>query len=62
MTISALAATAKATFLLLLAQSLAAQAAEVKVFSGGGVRSVMTELAPMFDRTTGHLSGDHLRL
>ena len=54
MTISALAATAKATFLLLLAQSLAAQAAEVKVFSGGGVRSVMTELAPMFDRTTGH--------
>ena len=54
MTISALAATAKATFLLLLAQSLAAQAAEVKVFSGGGVRSVMTELAPMFERTTGH--------
>ncbi len=36
------------------AQSFAAQAAEVKVFSGGGFRSVVTELAPMFERTTGH--------
>lgn len=48
------AATAKVAFLFLLAQSLAAQAAEVKVFSGGGFRSVVTELAPVFERTTGH--------
>ncbi len=48
------AATAICTFLLLFAQSLAAPAAEVKVFSGGGFRSVMTELVPVFERTTGH--------
>ena len=48
------AATAICAFLLLFAQSLAAQAAEVKVFSGGGFRSVMTELVPVFERTTGH--------
>ncbi len=54
MKVGMLAATAKVAFLFLLAQSLAAQAAEVKVFSGGGFRSVVTELAPMFERTTGH--------
>jgi molybdate transport system substrate-binding protein len=48
------AATAKVAFLLLLGQSLAAQAAEVKIFSGGGFTSVMTELAPLFEATTGH--------
>jgi molybdate transport system substrate-binding protein len=54
MNISALATTAKVASLFLLAQSLAAQAAEVKVFSGGGFRSVVTELVPVFERTTGH--------
>ena len=54
MKVRVLAAMAKVAFLFLLAQSLAAQAAEVKLFSGGGVRSVVTELAPMFERTTGH--------
>lgn len=48
------AATARCVFLLLFAQSLAAQAAEVKVFSGGGFTSVMTELVPVFERATGH--------
>ncbi|MDQ2953336.1 MAG: substrate-binding domain-containing protein [Pseudomonadota bacterium] len=54
MKISVLAATAKVAFLFLLAQSFAGQAAEVTVFSGGGLRSAMTELAPMFERTIGH--------
>jgi molybdate transport system substrate-binding protein len=39
---------------LLTAQSVAAHAAEVKVFSGGGFRSVLTEVAPKFESTTGH--------
>jgi molybdate transport system substrate-binding protein len=54
MNVGTLAATAKAALLLLLAQSLAAQTAEVKVFSGGGFRSVVTEVVPMFERATGH--------
>jgi len=54
MKISALAATAKIAFLFLLAQSLAVQAAEVKVFSGGGFRSVVTDVVPLFERATGH--------
>jgi molybdate transport system substrate-binding protein len=52
MKIGVLARAAKIV-LFLLAQSIAAQAVEVKVFSGGGFASVMTELAPMFERTTG---------
>ena len=36
------------------AQSFPTQAAEVKVFSGGGFRSVVTELIPLFERATGH--------
>jgi molybdate transport system substrate-binding protein len=36
------------------AQSFAAQAAEVKVFSGGGFRSVVTEIGPLFEGATGH--------
>lgn len=39
---------------LLFAQSLAAQAAEIKFFAGGGFRSVMNELAPVFEGATGH--------
>jgi molybdate transport system substrate-binding protein len=54
MKITAPAAIAKVAFLFLLAQSLAAQAAEVKVFSGGGFRSVMTEVTPLFERASGH--------
>lgn len=54
MKIGLAAATAKAAFLLLFAQSVAVHAAEVKVFSGGGFRSVVTEVAPMFERATGH--------
>lgn len=49
-----LAATAKGALLFLFAQSLAAEAADVKFFAGGGFRSVMNELAPVFERTTGH--------
>jgi molybdate transport system substrate-binding protein len=39
---------------LLAAQSFAAQAAEVKVFSGGGFRAVVTDITPLFERATGH--------
>ncbi len=39
---------------LILAQVGVAAAAEVKVFSTIGVRSVMQELGPQFERTTGH--------
>jgi molybdate transport system substrate-binding protein len=38
----------------LLAQTVAAQADEVKFYAGGGFRTVMTELAPMFQKATGH--------
>jgi molybdate transport system substrate-binding protein len=54
MKIGALAATAKLAFVFLLGQSLAAQTADVQFFAGGGFRSVMNELAPAFERTTGH--------
>ena len=54
MKIGALAATAKIAFLFLLAHCLAAQAAEIKLFAGGGFRSAMTEIAPQFESTTGH--------
>ena len=45
---------ARGTLLFLFVLSLAAEAAEVKFFAGGGFRSVMTELAPAFERATGH--------
>jgi molybdate transport system substrate-binding protein len=54
MKIRARAAIAKLAFLFLLAQGLAVEAADVQLFSGGGFRSVMTELAPAFERATGH--------
>ena len=54
MKISALAATSKVAFMFLLAQSLAGQAAEIKLLSAAGFRGVMTELAPQFERATGH--------
>jgi molybdate transport system substrate-binding protein len=48
------AVAARAALLSLFAQGLATQAAEVRVFSGGGFTSVMTEVVPAFERTTGH--------
>jgi molybdate transport system substrate-binding protein len=54
MKIGAFTATAKLAFVFLLAQSLAAQAAEVKLLSAAGFRGVMNELAPQFERTTSH--------
>jgi molybdate transport system substrate-binding protein len=50
----AFAVTAKVAFVFLLAQSLAAQAAEVKLLSAAGFRGVMNELAPQFERATSH--------
>ena len=47
-------AAAKIGFLILLAQGLAAEAAEVKVIAGVATRAVMEELGPQFERTTGH--------
>lgn len=43
-----------AAFLFLFAQGVTAQAAEVKLFAGGGFKSVMSELAPVFERATGN--------
>ena len=54
MKIGLAAVAARAALSLLFAQGLATQAAEVKVFSGAGFTSVMTEVVPAFERTTGH--------
>src|SRR2546425_11927802 len=40
--------------LLVLAQAVAVQAADLKVISTIGVKSFVEELAPQFERTTGH--------
>ncbi|MBI2090620.1 MAG: molybdate ABC transporter substrate-binding protein [Deltaproteobacteria bacterium] len=45
---------AKIGFLMLLAQGLAAEAAEVKLIAGRGMSVVMGELGPQFERATGH--------
>jgi len=47
-------AAANIGFMILLAQGLAAEAAEVKVIAGSGMRAVWEELAPQFERATGH--------
>lgn len=47
-------AAAKIGFALLLVQSFAAEAAEVKVIAGVAIRAVMEELGPQFERATGH--------
>jgi ABC-type molybdate transport system substrate-binding protein len=49
MKIGSRAATAKLAFLFLLVQAVAAEAADVKLFAGGGFRAVITELAPAFE-------------
>jgi len=41
-------------FMFLLVGGNAAQAAEVKVLSAGGMRQVMEDLGPKFERATGH--------
>ena len=51
---SAFAGILRLSLALFLVQAGAANAAEVKVFSTIGVRSVMQELGPEFERTTGH--------
>ncbi|HUF81374.1 MAG TPA: substrate-binding domain-containing protein, partial [Burkholderiales bacterium] len=45
---------AKIGFALLVTQGLAAEAAEVKVIAGVAMRTVWEELAPQFERATGH--------
>ncbi|MBI4192854.1 MAG: substrate-binding domain-containing protein [Betaproteobacteria bacterium] len=47
-------AAAKIGFMILLAQGLAAEAAEVKLIAGVAMSAVMGELGPQFERTTGH--------
>lgn len=44
----------KVAFIALLAQTAAANAAEVKVMSGAAMRGAFGELLPRFERTTGH--------
>lgn len=45
---------AKIGFMILLAQGLAAEAAEVKLIAGAALSAVMGELGPQFERATGH--------
>src|SRR5712692_3548719 len=45
---------AQVGFLMLLAQSVAAEAVEVKVLAPTTVRAVINELGPQFERATGH--------
>ncbi len=54
MKIRSFLAAAKIGFMILLAQGLAAEAAEVKVITGVGMSAVMGELGPQFERATGH--------
>ena len=54
MKIRSFLAAAKIGFLILLAQGLAAEAAEVKVIAGVATRAVMEELGPQFERAPGH--------
>jgi molybdate transport system substrate-binding protein len=54
MNLRLLAAAAKVGLMILLTQGLAAQAAEIKVLSAVAVRSALDDLAPKFERTSGH--------
>ena len=47
-------AVAKIGLMMLLAQSLTANAAEVKVLAGGAIAGMLGELGPSFERATGH--------
>ena len=54
MTIRSLAAAAKLGFMILLAQGLAAEAAEIKVLSAVAIGPAVQELGAQFERKTGH--------
>lgn len=54
MRISSLAAAAKIGFVLLLAQVVTAEAAEIKVLNAAFMKRVVEELGAQFERTTGH--------
>jgi len=54
MKIRSLAAAAIFGLMILWAQGVAAEAAEVKVLCAAAMRSVMNELGPRFERATGH--------
>jgi molybdate transport system substrate-binding protein len=54
MKIGSLVVAAAFALMILLAQGVAAEAAEVKVLSAAAMRSVMNELGPQFERATGH--------
>ena len=54
MRIGPLAAAAKFGFIALLAQGVAANAAEVKVMAGAAMPGAFGELGPQFERATGH--------
>ena len=54
MRVGSLAAAATIGCTLLLAQAAAADAAEIKVIASVGVKAVLEELAPLFERATAH--------
>src|SRR5262245_46403292 len=54
MKIRSLVAAANIGFMFLLLVGIAAEAAEIRVLSTGGMRSVMEDLGPKFERATGH--------
>ena len=54
MKIRLLVAAANIGFMFLLVGGIAAQAAEIKVLSANGMREVMEDLGPKFERATGH--------
>src|SRR5687767_3153566 len=54
MRIGPLAAAVKFAFIALLAQGVAATAAEVKVMAGAAMSGAFGELVPQFERATGH--------
>lgn len=51
--VPALAAAATCGFIMLCAQAVTAQAAEIKVLVAGAMKGVVTELSPQFERATG---------
>ncbi len=62
MKIRSFLAAAKIGSTILLAQGLAAQAAEVKIIAGPALSAVMAELGPQFERATSHKLAIHFEL
>jgi len=54
MKIRSLVAASNIGFMFLLVVGLAAEAAEIKVLSGFGMRAIMEDLGPKFERASGH--------